>query len=332
MLLMGATHAALTVSMPKEASLLEQRAFLQHCNGNEAKCARALRAKLDWVEEHGGQCGKNIAPFLRSEGFVVAIEDCVDYNGNPIIYSRGVPHGKTSIEVARQVAYAYERCLVQCEAADRPLPSAMTIVDVRAPSFRFPDLALIGAITMLPKYYPWVGSSQMVFLSCPMPVQWCFKKLKVFMTKAQYESIIFAEREELSTYVPMSSLPQELGGDADWCMDRYIASRCAAEGVSDTGEVRPYTGPVVDWAPLDKFDAERRQRRAEQDGASATAVEAAAADVQLADDLEQELVLDDGDREDGLVGRVVPAKPAAGWRARVRFPRFRRRSLKESEM
>lgn len=331
-MLVGAAAAlrAPAPSMPKEAPLLEQRAFEIAHKGNEVKCARALRAKLDWVETNGGRCGTNIAPFLRSEGFVVAVEGCTDYDGNPLIYSRGVPHGSSSIEVARQVAYAYDRCLAQCEAADRPQPSATTIVDVRAPSFRFPDFALIGAITMLPKYYPWVASCSIVFLSCPMPVQWCFKRLKAFMTQAQYDSIIFAEREELSAYVPPSSLPPELGGDADWSIDRYIASRCAAEGVADTGEVRPYTGPVVDWGPLDKFDEERRQRRQrartpDEPGApgapgatDAANTEVAAAAMEMQQQ-QQQLELEVDDEESRVVGTVVPS-----WRARLRRP-FRRR-------
>jgi hypothetical protein len=83
----------------------------------------------------------------------VALEGCVDAEGTPLVYARGVPHG-SGREIARQVAYAYERCLQRCCTAGIA-PSALTIVDVRAASFRFPDAACIGAMSVMRKHCAW---------------------------------------------------------------------------------------------------------------------------------------------------------------------------------
>ena len=64
------------------------------------------------------------------------------------------------------------------------------------------------------------------------------------------------------------------GGTSAWDVEAYIAARCRAEGVADGGGVRPYTGPRIDWAPLDEFDEKRRARQRER--AAAEAARAAA--------------------------------------------------------
>lgn len=255
---------------------IEERAFLAASCGNAVKAQRALQTKRDWVQENAGMCGTDIAPFLFSEGFLVPIEGCVDNDGIPVIYSRGVPHG-SKMEIARQVSYAYERCLAQCVSSELAQLSAVTIVDVRAASFRFPDGACIGAIRLLSRLYPWTATCKMVFLACPTPVQWCFDRLRPFMSKAQCESIIFAERDELTQYVPEASLPDALGGTSSWSIDSYVEDRCRAEGVGYNGQVREYSGMVVDWAPLDKFDEQRRQRRASSDDKARAATNEGAA-------------------------------------------------------
>ena len=46
--------------------------------------------------------GTCVAPFLRSQGFVVPIEGAFAANGSPVVYSKGVPHGNAE-EVMRQL-------------------------------------------------------------------------------------------------------------------------------------------------------------------------------------------------------------------------------------
>ena len=253
---------ALSTLSNEGAPVAEQRAFLTAHKGT-IKAVKALSAKLEWVRDEGGVCGVDIAPFMRSEGFIVTLEGCFDRDGRPILYSRGILHGSKR-ECQKQALYAYERCLAQSVASGRDTLSTLTIVDVRAPSFRFPDAACISSIRLAQRHYPWVSSSgsRMVFLSCPTPVKWAFERLKPFMSVEQYESITFVDgKSDLCKYVAPSQLPAFLGGTAAWEMEGYIAERCAAEGVADEGCTKSYTGHVIDWKPLDDWDERRRAKR-----------------------------------------------------------------------
>ena len=65
------------------APAIEAAAFVAAANGNAAKAERALRQKLAWADETAISCGRDIAPFLRSDGYVVAIEGCRARDGTP---------------------------------------------------------------------------------------------------------------------------------------------------------------------------------------------------------------------------------------------------------
>lgn len=237
--------AATAGTLDVTAEALDRRAFLAAHAGDAAKAEAAHLSKAEWVRENGATCGVDIAPFLRSNSFLAALEGCVDRSGTPIILARGVPYGGKDA-VAKQVQYAYERCLVQCAALGHDEPTALTIVDVRAPSFRFPDGACIRTIRLMQRHYPWAltSSCRSIFVSCPSPVQWCFKKLKPLMSEAQYSSIIFAEPDQLTEHVSPSNLPPELGGTSTWSAAAYIAERCSEEGVADAGATASYDGCV----------------------------------------------------------------------------------------
>ena len=223
----------------------------------------------------------------RSEGWVAALEPYADANGDPLVFSNGMPHGSRE-SVARQVSYFHERVIQRCVETDRPALRATTIVNVRSPTFRFPDAACIAAIVAQAKRYPWSSAGTTVFVGCPRPVTWAFEKLRPFLSKAQYDSIAFAEVDELGELA--STLPAELGGDAAWTVDAYIAERAAAEGVDVAPGVQRYRGPRLNFAMLDRVgkdaapDAATEAAMSVEVDETAAAVEAAEAEADEADE------------------------------------------------
>jgi hypothetical protein len=185
-------------------------------------------------------------------------------------------------------------------------------------------------------------SSRTIFLSCPSPAQAVFNKLKPLMSKPQFRSIGFAERHQLTTRfrIPAAALPPELGGT--WSVDEYIAARCRAEGVADCEAVRPYTGYVIDWTPIDRFEERRLRRLEARDTASAVesvtetpeAVVAAAddgaeADSTMADDDEPADVPlavpaeDEVTQETAVAAGAEAVEARVSWRERMREWRVR---------
>lgn len=201
-----------------------------------------------------------VAPFLRSEGFTVCLEGLTDSGGGPIIYAHGVPHGNAD-EVWKQVQYTHERVLAQCAVSGIVPPEALTIVNVRTPSFRFPDGPNRRALRQLRQQFPWSSRGRMLFVDCPTPVLWAFDRLKPLLSPDQVASIGFVDTAELPQFVPSSSLPVSMGGSAEWSMEAYIAARCAAEGEVDCGSVRQYHGPRLPIELLDNFDRQEHARQ-----------------------------------------------------------------------
>ena len=261
----AAAAPAAAVPTPDAASLLETSAFFAHFgqeSGERLREKREWRSALDNGIEH-------VLPFLRSEGYSVAFEGVADLNGDPVVYSNGLPHGSPA-DVERQVSYTNERVLAQCAERGQPAVRATTIVNVRSPSFRFPDAGLIAGIRLGRTRYPWASDGLTLFVGAPAPVRWAFDRLRSICSATQLDSLRFVTQEELGEHVPRASLPAELGGTGRWDVEQYIASRCRAEGVryaGTLGEVRPYKGMRLDWDVLDRRRAGAgRRRRARADG------------------------------------------------------------------
>lgn len=219
-------------------------------------------AKLSDGGEASGATMADIAPFLRSEGFICTLEGLAAVDGAPLVYMHGLPHGNRE-ELISQILYTHERCRCHCEARADKLMAPVTVVNVRAPSFRFPTTALLLAMIQTKKRNPWVAGcgARTVFVAAPGPVRSVFDRVRPFLSPEQALGIVFADSMsdiEALTVVDGSSLPPFLGGSADWSLDGYIAERCAAEHVKDPGTVREYLGPIINWEPLDKFDETQR--------------------------------------------------------------------------
>ena len=270
----------------RPVSKLEAQAWLDWSDDSVEKAEEALASKQAWLEDIAPSID-DVAPVYRSEGWVAALEPYADANGDPLVFSNGMPHGSRE-SVARQVSYFHERVIARCVATDRPALRATTIVNVRSPTFRFPDAACIAAIVAQAKRYPWSSAGTTVFVGCPRPVTWAFEKLRPFLSKAQYDSIAFAEVDELGELA--STLPAELGGDAEWTVDAYIAERAAAEGVDVAPGVQRYRGPRLNFAMLDRVgkdakpDAATEAAMAVEVDETAAAVEAAEAEAEEADE------------------------------------------------
>lgn len=137
------------------------------------EAAAAFDAKRAWQPTVDATI-EQLAPFYRSEGYVVCLEGLEDASGYPLVLSNGMAHGDR-LEVKQQVAYAHERCIERCIGLGRPTVRATTIVNVRNPTFRYPDNALRAAIEMVDRYYPWAAASKTIFVGFPSPVRHVFQ-------------------------------------------------------------------------------------------------------------------------------------------------------------
>lgn len=274
-----------------------------------------------------------LAPVLRADsgGYIVALEGLVDARGAPLVYVHGLPFG-TAEEVCDQIRYAHERSRACCSCADGDAsPRVTTVVNVRAPSFRFPDKACLAAIRMTKKEYAWTcsGESRTIFVACPSVVVWAFRKLRHVMSAEQYKSISFVDRfEDLDELgLPSHQRPQSLGGSAAWELQEYVRERCEAEGVFDPGGVRRYAGTPIDWALLDRHDEKQRQKQRKKEEEQAAATAALSADAEEEEEARGSNVFESAaeDEADGdmrnILEEVVEEEehpPRRRWRERVR--------------
>jgi len=112
-----------------------------------------------------------------------------------------------------------------------------------------------AAIEVNRKYYPWGSRGKTLFVGFPAPVRFTFKLLRPFMSAEQYNSIAFAEIDELPRFIDLSNLPPALGGSAKWDMEEYIRKRASDERVRPSSETRPYRGKRLDVAQLDAMQS-----------------------------------------------------------------------------
>ena len=248
---------------------VEARGFLDASNGDERQAVALFEAKREWERTTSGRSMRRIAPFLRSEGYVVCLEGSYDNEGRPVVFSNGMAHG-TAEEVMQQVSYAHERVIAQCERLERPL-RATTVVNVRNPTFRFPDGPLRSAIEMTDARYPWVGLGRTIFVGFPRPVRYVFESLRVFMSQSFYDSIEFADdAAALADIVPLDGLPADAlcgaTSDGEFDINAYIRERLRAEAGEagappeaddddddDAEQVRSYAGKRQDLRLFDSL-------------------------------------------------------------------------------
>lgn len=213
-----------------------------------------------------------VGAFYLSEGYSVCLEGCTDLHGAPVIYANGMPHGSVD-EVIAQTVYTYERAMVQAMKRKQEL-RCTTICNVLNPTFRFPDKAIKASLSVAKLYFPWHARGKTVFVGLPAPIRWTFKlwcaytqgsestraahmvvrsscarRSKPFMSREQYESISFANHNDLAAltrHISADNIPQELGGAAQWKMDEYVRRRASAEGVRAPRAPRPYRGKRLD--------------------------------------------------------------------------------------
>ena len=102
----------------RPVSKLEAQAWLDWSDDSVEKAEEALASKQAWLEDIAPSID-DVAPVYRSEGWVAALEPYADANGDPLVFSNGMPHGSRE-SVARQVSYFHERVIARCVATDRP--------------------------------------------------------------------------------------------------------------------------------------------------------------------------------------------------------------------
>ena len=67
-----------------------------------------------------------LAPFIRSPGYICALEGLVACSGAPLVYVQGLPHGSKD-EIVSQIMYVHERCLQSCIANNELLQPPLTL-------------------------------------------------------------------------------------------------------------------------------------------------------------------------------------------------------------
>ena len=236
------------VSPAAEGPLLapESHAFIEQ-TGTGA--AAAARDKADWLAAQGSVTIGHVAPYYRSEGFLICLEGLRDASGSPVLYSHGMPHGSEDA-VLQQVRYAHERVIAQCIALGREL-RCTSIVNVRSPTFRFPDAPLRAAIDATRRYYPWAAHSPTVFVGFPAAIRRMFGAARPLMSRRHYEAISFADDwNDLADIVPsMAGVKRPV-----FDVGAYIRSRREAEGAADDecASAR-YRGGRLDFRLFDRL-------------------------------------------------------------------------------
>ena len=210
--------------------------------------AEAARDKADWLASQGSVTIGHVAPYYRSEGFLMCLEGLSDASGSPVLYSHGMPHGSEGA-VLQQVRYAHERAIAQCGALGREL-RCTTIVNVRSPTFRFPDAPLRAAIDATRRYYPWAAHSPTVFVGFPAAIRRMFGAARPLMSRRHYEAIRFADDwDALADIVPSMAGVERPVFD----VDAYIRIRREAEGAADECASARYRGSRLDFRLFDRL-------------------------------------------------------------------------------
>lgn len=197
--------------------------------GDLEKAKEACIKKADWRESIGKIGMKDMVKHLKSDGYSMVLETLKDCNGNPVVWSFGLPRGDTAT-IRDHTIYLNERIMANCKPEQ--VPQATVVIDFRSPSFRFPDKAIReGGFDVNSKYYPWWNENDTIFVGVPKTVQQFFELTKPIMPKSLYERFKFAaDYADLSRWIDIKQMPSEWGGESMWTKQRLVQFQCAREG------------------------------------------------------------------------------------------------------
>lgn len=181
---------------------------------------------------------RTIAPFLRSDVYMVPLEGSFDREGRPLVYIHGCPRGNLH-EMLAQFIYVLRR--THAMRKGRP--------DVHGPLFlyrlREDDISALRTLRhvcdLVRVMYP-SSEPKMVMLEVPRALKYStrlFRLLTLPINRKLADSMIFSSSlSDLSRVIDEANCPALAGWTLNWDMEEYIKTRAAAEGVEVTDEIR----------------------------------------------------------------------------------------------
>ena len=219
----------------------ELRLWLRETRGDVGRAVLRIEEKAAFKERIGRVTVRDVARVFGTDGYTVYLGGLRDRAGSPLVFSRGIPRG-TERQIARQTIWLQDRILEDAATPGapwrpgraRPPARAVTIIDVRSPSFRVPDPALrAGGIETIRRYYPWANRGTTIFVGVPPAVRQFVALASKFFPTETAERFCFADdlsARDLSRWIAPANLPREWGGTADWSLRRYTIARAVREG------------------------------------------------------------------------------------------------------
>uniref|UniRef100_A0A7S1H0W5 CRAL-TRIO domain-containing protein n=1 Tax=Hemiselmis andersenii TaxID=464988 RepID=A0A7S1H0W5_HEMAN len=200
----------------------ELMGWLDACHGDVEEAAERCREKAAWRKGLGRVCMRQVAGRMSPpKSFTAVMEPHRDKRGDPIVWSVGLPTGSVD-EITRDTVYINERLIALTKVGQVPRP--MVIIDVRSPTFRPPDKALVkGGFEVVTKYYPWYAKGKTVFIGVPKPVRALFRIAKPFMSREMYDRFNFVDDyPDLRRHVGDSSMLADWGGSEHWDIKKHV--------------------------------------------------------------------------------------------------------------
>ena len=114
----------------------EVDAFIKKAGGDVQKAAKLLVAKAEWRRRLGRVTIRQVAPFLRGDGYTVVMEGLRTKTGLPVVLANGMMYGSVE-EIQKQTTYYLER--VESLSPKNAQPACLIVVNASNPTFRFPD-------------------------------------------------------------------------------------------------------------------------------------------------------------------------------------------------
>lgn len=181
---------------------------------------------------------RTIAPFLRSDVYMVPLEGSYDREGRPLVYIHGIPRG-TMHETLAQFIYVIRR--THAMRKGRP--------HVHGPLFlyrgREDDLTVLRVFRhvtdVVRVIYP-SSEPRMVLLDVSRAFKYSsrlFRLLTIPISRSLADSLILSSTlSDLHRLIDESNCPALAGWQLNLNMEEYIKSRAADEGVEVTDEIR----------------------------------------------------------------------------------------------
>ena len=161
------------------------KGFLDNKKNDFDRAVKHYQLYRDWRQKLGKISIADVAPFIRSPGSMIILENAKTVDGSTIAFCKGMIFGSKA-DMTKQIVYFIEHFL------DTSSTNQLFLVfQALNKTFRFPDRNYRHAVfDTLQNYYPYLDGT-VLFMNLPRVMRYSFNFLKKFLKAEAVERMKF---------------------------------------------------------------------------------------------------------------------------------------------